>query len=227
MTDHAVAAPPAGRSLTSYIYDPKFRGLFFQALTLVITIFVGWWIFDNTTENLARSNTASGYQFLKGRAGFDIGQSLIPYTSDSTYGRAIFVGFLNTLLVAAVGIVTATIIGFLIGIGRLSRNWLIAKLCTIYVEVFRNIPVLLVIFFFYKGVLGALPQVRDSLELPFSMFLNNRGLAFPGRYGEIAPPSSRLPSSSQSLPLLSSRDGRRRAKQRPDNHSTPSGPPQR
>nr|CAD6616712.1 amino acid ABC transporter permease [Rhizobium sp. TCK] len=179
MTDHAVAAPPAGRSLTSYIYDPKFRGLFFQALTLVITIFVGWWIFDNTTENLARSNTASGYQFLNGRAGFDIGQSLIPYTSDSTYGRAIFVGFLNTLLVAAVGIVTATIIGFLIGIGRLSRNWLIAKLCTIYVEVFRNIPVLLVIFFFYKGVLGALPQVRDSLELPFSMFLNNRGLAFP------------------------------------------------
>ncbi|MCF6368357.1 amino acid ABC transporter permease [Rhizobium halophilum] len=179
MTDHAEAAPPDGRSLASYIYNPKFRGLFFQVLTLAITLFVGWWIFDNTTENLARSNTASGYQFLNGRAGFDIGQSLIPYTSDSTYGRAIFVGFLNTLLVASVGIVTATVIGFIIGLGRLSRNWLIAKLCTVYVEVFRNIPVLLVIFFFYKGVLGALPQVRDSLELPFSMFLNNRGLAFP------------------------------------------------
>ncbi|HEV7437905.1 MAG TPA: amino acid ABC transporter permease [Pseudorhizobium sp.] len=179
MTDHAEAAPPDGRSLASYIYNPKFRGLFFQVLTLAITLFVGWWIFENTTENLARSNTASGYQFLNGRAGFDIGQSLIPYTSDSTYGRAIFVGFLNTLLVASVGIVTATVIGFIIGLGRLSRNWLIAKLCTVYVEVFRNIPVLLVIFFFYKGVLGALPQVRDSLELPFSMFLNNRGLAFP------------------------------------------------
>ncbi len=179
MTDHAIAAPPAGRSLASYIYDPKFRGLFFQALTLIITVVVGWWIFDNTTENLARSNTASGFQFLNGRAGFDIGQSLIPYTSDSTYGRAIFVGFLNTLLVASVGIVTATAIGFLIGIGRLSRNWLIAKLCTVYVEIFRNIPVLLIIFFFYKGVLGTLPQVRDSLELPLGMFLNNRGLAFP------------------------------------------------
>jgi len=179
MTDHAAIAPPSGRSLTSYIYDPKFRGIAFQFIALVVIVTVGWWIFDNTTENLRRSNTASGYQFLNGRAGFDIGQSLIAYTSDSTYGRAILVGFLNTLMVAFVGIITATIIGFIIGLGRLSKNWLIAKLCTVYVEVFRNIPVLLVIFFWYKGVLGALPQVRDSLELPFSMFLNNRGLAFP------------------------------------------------
>ncbi|MCJ8518325.1 general L-amino acid transport system permease protein [Pseudorhizobium tarimense] len=179
MTDHAVTAPPAGRTLASYIYDPKFRGLFFQALTLAIVLIVGWWIFDNTTENLRRANTASGYGFLSGRAGFDIGQTLIPYTSDSTYGRAILVGFLNTLLVAFLGIITATIIGFIIGIGRLSHNWLIAKLCTVYVEIFRNIPVLLIIFFWYKGVLGALPQVRESLELPFSSYLNNRGLAFP------------------------------------------------
>src|SRR5690606_32862708 len=103
MTDHAIAAPPAGRSLASYIYDPKFRGLFFQALTPIRAVVVGWWIFDNTTETLARSTTASGFQFLNGRAGFDIGQSLIPYTSASTYGRAIFVGFLNTLLVASIG----------------------------------------------------------------------------------------------------------------------------
>jgi len=179
MTDHAAIAPPSGRSLTSYIYDPKFRGIMFQAIALIVIVTVGWWIFDNTTENLRRSNTASGYQFLNGRAGFDIGQSLIDYTSDSTYGRAIIVGLLNTLMVAFVGIITATIIGFIIGLGRLSKNWLIARLCTVYVEVFRNIPVLLVIFFWYKGVLGALPQVRDSLELPFNMFLNNRGLAFP------------------------------------------------
>lgn len=179
MTDHAVTAPPAGRSLASYIYDPKYRGLFFQALTLAVILILGWMIVDNTTENLSRSNTASGYGFLNGRAGFDIGQTLIPYSSDSTYGRAIMVGFLNTMLVAIVGIFTATIIGFIVGLGRLSRNWLIAKLCTVYVEVFRNVPVLLVIFFWYKGVLGALPQVRDSLELPFGMFLNNRGLAFP------------------------------------------------
>ncbi|MGW9230643.1 amino acid ABC transporter permease [Pseudorhizobium sp. NPDC055634] len=178
MTDHAIA-PPVGRSLTSYIYDPKFRGIVFQAIALIVIVTIGWWIFGNTTENLRRANTASGYQFLNGRAGFDIGQSLIAYTSDSTYGRAILVGFLNTLVVAFFGIITATIIGFVIGLGRLSRNWLIAKLCTVYVEVFRNVPVLLVIFFWYKGVLGALPQVRDSLELPFSMFLNNRGLAIP------------------------------------------------
>lgn len=179
MTDHVAVAPPSGRSLTSYIYDPKIRGIVFQAVALIVIVTVGWWIFDNTTENLRRSNTASGYQFLNGRAGFDIGQSFIAYTSDSTYGRAIIVGLLNTLMVAFVGIITATIIGFIIGLGRLSKNWLIAKLCTVYVEVFRNIPVLLVIFFWYKGVLGALPQVRDSLELPFNMFLNNRGLAFP------------------------------------------------
>lgn len=179
MTDHATTAPSGARTLGSYVYDPKFRGIFFQLLTLVIVIGVGWSIFNNTVENLARSGTASGYDFLGSRAGFDIGASLIPYSSSSTYGRALLVGFLNTLLVAFLGIITSTIIGFIIGIGRLSQNWLIARLCTVYVEVFRNIPVLLIIFFFYKAVLGSLPQVRDSLNLPLGMFLNNRGLAFP------------------------------------------------
>jgi general L-amino acid transport system permease protein len=179
MTDHAAIAPSEARTLRSYAYDPKFRGIFYQVLTLLIVLVVGWWIFNNTTENLARSGTASGYGFLRGRAGFDIGQSLIAYTSDSTYGRAIVVGFLNTMLVAILGIFTATIVGFIIGLGRLSRNWLVAKLCTLYVEVFRNIPVLLIIFFWYKGVLDSLPQVRDSIALPFNVFLNNRGLAFP------------------------------------------------
>ncbi|WP_105401234.1 amino acid ABC transporter permease [Neorhizobium sp. T7_12] len=179
MTDHAAIAPSEARTLRSYVYDPKIRGIFFQVLTLVIVVGIGWSIFDNTVANLARSGTASGYQFLKGRAGFDIGASLIDYSSDSTYGRAILVGFLNTILVAFFGIITATAIGFIIGIGRLSKNWLIAKLCTVYVEVFRNIPVLLIIFFWYKGVLSSLPQVRDSLKLPLGMVLNNRGLAFP------------------------------------------------
>ena len=179
MTDHAVIASTEARTLRSYAYDPKFRGIFYQVLTLLIVLVVGWWIFDNTTENLARSGTASGYGFLRGRAGFDIGQSLIAYTSDSTYGRAIVVGFLNTMLVAILGIFTATVVGFIIGLGRLSRNWLIAKLCTLYVEIFRNIPVLLIIFFWYKGVLDSLPQVLDSIALPFNIFLNNRGLAFP------------------------------------------------
>ncbi|MFN3320683.1 MAG: amino acid ABC transporter permease [Allorhizobium sp.] len=179
MTDHATSIPAGGQSVGSLIYDPKARSIFFQVATIAIMTFIVWTIANNTIENLARSNTATGYDFLNGRAGFDIGQSLIAYTADSTYGRAILVGLLNTILVAVTGIITATIIGFLIGIGRLSRNWLIAKLCTVYVEAFRNLPPLLVIFFWYSGVLSTLPQPRDSLELPFSTFLNNRGLAFP------------------------------------------------
>src|SRR5690606_34719632 len=114
-----------------------------------------------------------------GRAGFDISDRMIAYTSDSSYGRALLVGIINKLIVAAAGIVTATIIGFLVGVGRLSNNWLIRKLATIYVEVFRNIPPLLVILFWYQGVLAVLPGVRDSLALPFGSYLNNRGFYFP------------------------------------------------
>jgi general L-amino acid transport system permease protein len=171
--------PKTGSTLRSAIYDPRIRGIFYQVLTILVLVGAIWWIVDNTIANLARSNTASGFAFLRGRAGFEIGQSLISYSSDSTYGRALVVGILNTLLVAVTGIITATIIGFIVGIGRLSRNWLIAKLCTVYVEVFRNIPPLLVIFFWYQGVLAVLPAVRESYHLPFNMFLNNRGLAFP------------------------------------------------
>jgi general L-amino acid transport system permease protein len=179
MTDHAISAPSGRRNFRSLAYDPKIRSIFFQIATLVIIVFLVLSIAHNVSSNLARSNTASGYGFLAGRAGFDIGQSMIAYSSDSTYGRAIIVGLLNTLLVAVVGIFTATIVGFIIGIGRLSKNWLIAKLCTVYVEVFRNIPPLLVIFFWYSGVLSSLPQARDAFELPFSTFLSNRGLTFP------------------------------------------------
>jgi general L-amino acid transport system permease protein len=179
MTDHAINAPATKQASTSPIYDPKVRSIFYQVLTVVIILVAGLWIAHNVSSNLARSNTATGFGFLAGRSGFDIGQSLIPYTSDSTYGRAIVVGFLNTLMVAVTGIFTATIVGFIIGIGRLSKNWLIAKLCTVYVEIFRNIPPLLVIFFWYSGVLAVLPQPRDAINLPLSTFLSNRGLTFP------------------------------------------------
>ncbi|MGF9561958.1 amino acid ABC transporter permease [Neorhizobium sp. JUb45] len=179
MTDKAVTAPPPKRGTTSLIYDPKARSIFFQVLTVVILVVVVMWIAHNVSSNLARSNTASGYGFLGGRSGFDVGQSLIAYSSDSTYGRAILVGLLNTLLIAATGIITATVVGFIIGIGRLSKNWLVAKLCTVYVEIFRNIPPLLVIFFWYSGVLAILPQPRDAIQGPLSTFLSNRGLTFP------------------------------------------------
>ena len=163
----------------SWLNDPDVRGIIYQVVTAVVFAVLVYFIWTNTLENLRRANVASGFNFLGGRAGFDVGQSLIAYSSDSTYGRALYVGLLNTLLVAFTGVVTATIIGFIVGIGRLSRNWLIARLCTVYVEIFRNIPPLLVIFFWYSGVLSVLPQPRESLELPFGSYLNNRGLAFP------------------------------------------------
>ena len=161
------------------IYKPKVRGIFFQILLVTLLVLGVWWIVDNTIENLRRSNISTGFDFLRGRAGFDISDRMIEYTSDSNYGRALIVGIINTLVVAAAGIVTATIVGFLVGIGRLSNNWLIRKLATVYVEVFRNIPPLLVILFWYQGVLAVLPGVRESLELPFGSYLNNRGIYLP------------------------------------------------
>jgi general L-amino acid transport system permease protein len=155
------------------------RGLVFQVVLIAALVFGVWWIVGNTLENLQRSNISTGFDFLRGRAGFDISDRLIEYSSDSTYGRAIIIGLLNTLMVAACGIVTATIIGFVVGIGRLSKNWLIRKIATFYVELFRNIPPLLVIFFWYMGVLALLPGVRDSYVLPFGSYLNSRGFYFP------------------------------------------------
>ncbi|RWO76594.1 MAG: amino acid ABC transporter permease [Mesorhizobium sp.] len=163
----------------SFINDPKVRGIVFQAVVVIVLVALVWWIVQNTIDNLTRLRIASGFGFLRGRAGFDISDSAIAYSSDSTYGRAILVGFVNTLIVAAAGIVTATIIGFILGVGRLSHNWLIRKICMVYVEVFRNIPPLLVIFFWYSGVLSVLPPPRESINLPFSSFLNQRGFYFP------------------------------------------------
>jgi general L-amino acid transport system permease protein len=163
----------------SLINDPRIRGIFYQIVVFAGLVAFVWWIVNNTIENLQRAHIASGFAFLRGRSGFDISQSLIDYTSDSTVSRALLVGFLNTLLVATTGIITASIIGFLVGIGRLSRNWLIRKISTVYVEIFRNIPPLLVIFFWYLGVLSVLPLPRDSYHLPFGSYLNSRGFFLP------------------------------------------------
>jgi general L-amino acid transport system permease protein len=175
-TDQTMPARGDGGSL---FYNPLVRAIFFQLVVFLGLLAFLVWIVRNTLENLARAGRSVSFDFLNQRAGFDIGQSLIPYTSDSSYLDALYVGLLNTLLVAAVGIVTATIVGFIIGIGRLSRNWLIRKLCMAYVEIFRNIPPLLVIFFWYLGVLAILPQPREAFNLPFGSFLSNRGLTVP------------------------------------------------
>jgi general L-amino acid transport system permease protein len=136
--------------------------------------------FINAADNLARAHIAAGFGFWNNSAGFDISQTLIAYSSStSTFGRAFWVGLLNTLLVAGLGIVLATLLGFTVGIGRLSRNWLVARLAGGYVELIRNIPLLLQLLFWYNAVLKALPELRSSIALPTGGFLNNRGLFLP------------------------------------------------
>ncbi len=151
-----------------------------QVILVVAVCGLGYAAFVNAANNLARAHIASGFRFWDNTAGFDISQTLIAYSaSTSTFGRAFWVGLLNTLLVAGVGIVLATAIGFVVGIARLSRNWLVARLAGGYVELIRNIPLLLQLLFWYNAVLKALPELRDSIALPGGGFLNNRGLFLP------------------------------------------------
>ncbi len=163
----------------SLIYNPKARGIAYQALLCALIVFLAWGAVSNAIENLARAKVASGFGFWDNTAGFDISQHLIDYSTTSTYGRAFWVGLLNTLLVAALGVVFATVLGFIIGIARLSTNWLVARLAAVYVEVIRNLPLLLQLLFWYNAVLKVLPEMRDSLMIPGGGFLNNRGLFLP------------------------------------------------
>ena len=165
--------------MISWWHNPQARGIFFQLLTLVIVVWLGWIVTENTIANLQRLNIASGYDFLQDTAGFSINFSLIEYSEERSYARALLVGFLNTVLCALLGIFLATILGFVIGIARLSHNWVIARLATVYIEIVRNIPLLLQIFFWYIGVLRALPKPRNSLEPIPNVLLNTRGLFIP------------------------------------------------
>lgn len=159
--------------------DPEKRGWLFQILLFLLIGYLAYAAFQNASANLVKQKIASGLGFWNNTAGFDIGQRLISYETTSTYGRAFWVGLLNTLLVAGVGIVFATLLGFVIGIARLSKNWLVNKLATIYVELIRNTPLLLQLLFWYNAVLKALPEVRESLAIPGGAFLNTRGLFVP------------------------------------------------
>jgi general L-amino acid transport system permease protein len=173
-------AQDSGPPKVALIYDPKVRSIAYQVVLCAIVIFLAWSAVRNAASNLARANIASGFGFWDQTAGFDISQTLIEYSAQgSTYGRAFWVGLLNTLVVAAIGIVLATIVGFLVGIARLSKNFLLAKLSAGYVEIIRNLPLLLQLLFWYNAVLKALPEMRDSWTLPGSIFLNNRGLFTP------------------------------------------------
>jgi len=162
------------------LYNPRFRGFAYQAALCAAIGFLAYGAIANALENLRRANIASGFGFLDTTAGFDISQTLIEYSVTSTYGRAFWVGLLNTLLVAALGILFATLLGFAIGIARLSRNWLLARLAGVYVEVIRNTPLLLQLLFWYNAVLRALPErLQDSIAIPGGGLLNRRGLFLP------------------------------------------------
>jgi general L-amino acid transport system permease protein len=173
-SDRARTAPKAG-----FFYRPEVRQAIYQIVTVVALVVLFYILISNTAANLKRQNIASGFGFIDRTAGFDVSQSLIDFDASMTYGRAFLVGLLNTLLVAGLGIVLATVIGFIVGISRLSSNWLVARLATVYVEVIRNLPVLLQLFFWYFAVLKLLPVPRQSHALPGGGFLNVRGLYLP------------------------------------------------
>ena len=168
-----------GPPKVAFFNDPRVRSIGVQAILIAVIVFFGWQMIQNTLTNLEKANIASGWGFLNTTAGFDLSFTLIPYSESSTYGRAITVGILNTLLVAFCGIITATIVGFLVGVMRLSKNWLVAKVAEIYIEVLRNIPLLVQMFIWYKVVLAALPSPRNAWSIGDTVFLSNRGITIP------------------------------------------------
>ena len=160
-------------------YDPRIRGLVVQAALFVILVFGAYEIISNTRTNMVQRGIPLGFDFWNRSAGFDINLALIDYSALSTYGRAFWVGLLNTLLVAGIGIALATLLGFTIGVARLSKNFVVAKLATIYVETLRNIPLLLQLLFWYNGALKPLPAPRNAIAVGGGIFLHNRGLTVP------------------------------------------------
>jgi general L-amino acid transport system permease protein len=154
-------------------------GFAFQLLFVAVLIWIGYEIVVNTRANLQAQRITSGFGFLANTAGFDVSQNLIPYSGSDTYTRVFLVGLLNTLLVAVIGIFFATLIGFMVALGRLSPNWLLSRISGGYVELIRNLPLLFQILFWYLAVLSALPNPRQSIALFGSFFLSNRGLVIP------------------------------------------------
>lgn len=176
MADQTPQTAPGKPSLWN---DPQKRGILIQALVLISIFAFFAYIFSNTLHNYAQRGISTGFAFLDKSAGFGISQTLVPYTESDTYLRVFWVGLLNTLLAAGLGIVTATILGFIVGVARLSKNWLVSTVATVYIELFRNIPVLLQIIFFYSLLLKVLPNVKNSLSVGDTVFFNNRGMFIP------------------------------------------------
>lgn len=176
--DHSTEEPSRS-GLTRALYDAKIRALIIQAVTLFLVVGVFYWLVHNTVTNLQARNLSAGFGFLDVSAGFGIGFTLVPYQEGDTYLRVFFVGIMNTLLVAVVAIVFATLLGLLVGLARLSPNWIIATIARSYVELIRNTPLLLQIIAWYFGVFNLLPRPKQSIEVVDGFVLNNRGFYMP------------------------------------------------
>ena len=162
----------------SFWYDPAKRAIIYQVVVLGIVGLVAYYLFTNTLANLERQNIATGFGFLTKEASFEIGESPIPYSAADTYARALLVGVLNTIKVSFIGVILTVILGTFVGIARLSRNWLVAKLAGIYIEVMQDIPVLLQLVFWYAVFYDTFPSPRQALNPIRGVFLCNRGMAF-------------------------------------------------
>jgi general L-amino acid transport system permease protein len=178
------SAAPRG-SGKDLLYSPKLRGIASQIIVVLLLAAGLFWIVANTQANLVKLNQNFGFDFLGRAAGFDLSTSLIEYSSNSTFARSLLVGFLNTALVSIIGIFFATILGFIVGVMRLSKNLVISSAATIYIEIIRNIPLLLQIFIWYRLVLQPLPGTKQAINIFDSVFISNRGIMAPhARFGE-------------------------------------------
>jgi general L-amino acid transport system permease protein len=175
MTKYKRKAQPS----VAFYNNPENRAIIYQIVALAAIFLFTYFVLNNMFINIEKRGINTGFDFLGNEAGFGILQTLIPYDESNTHGRVFLVGLLNTLLVSGISIFFATVIGLLIGIGRLSKNFMISKLSMIYIETFRNIPILLQILFWYNVVLASLPSPRQSLSYLDSVFFNNRGLYIP------------------------------------------------
>ncbi|WP_230534025.1 amino acid ABC transporter permease [Microvirga roseola] len=164
---------------TSLLYNLRFRAILYQVVAVGSVVLLGLYLFSNVSEKLAEQNVATGFGFLDREAGFVISQTIIDYKPSDTYARALLAGIVNTVWVSAWGVVLATIIGLFVGIARLSRNPLLAFLAFLYVEAFRNVPLLLYLFLWYALIVTSLPSVREAWEILPHVFLSNSGLNVP------------------------------------------------
>src|SRR5690606_28986603 len=183
MTTNNPKAPVAAPKRRLSWNDPGVRAVVYQVVALALVAWAVWFLVSNTLNNLQVRNISTGFGFLDREAGFAIGETPVSYSPADTYGRAIWIGLLNTLRAAVLGIILATILGTLIGVGRLSKNWLVAKVCSFYVEVMRNVPLLLHLFFCYALITENMRGPRQVYIPLAGVFISNRGLKIPGLEG--------------------------------------------